>query len=126
MPQVSVVIPTYKRAQFLDEVLQSAFNQTFKDFEVIVVNDGSTDQTKQLLEEYGDKIRYIFQENSGPAKSRNRGIKESLGKYIAFLDADDVWFPLKLEKQIRMFRECPELAMVFHDGVESCRIRHLI
>jgi glycosyltransferase involved in cell wall biosynthesis len=116
MPEVSVVIPTYNRAQFLDEALQSVFNQTFKDFEVIVVDDGSTDRTKQVLEKYGDRIRYIFQENGGPAKARNRGIKESLGKYIAFLDADDVWFPLKLEKQIRMFRECPELGMVFTEN----------
>jgi glycosyltransferase involved in cell wall biosynthesis len=113
MPEVSVIIPTYNSAQFLDEALQSVFDQTFKDFEVIVIDDGSTDQTKQVLEKYGDRIRYIFQENGGPAKARNRGIKESSGKYVAFLDADDVWLPLKLEKQVNTFRHHPELAMVF-------------
>jgi glycosyltransferase involved in cell wall biosynthesis len=73
----------------------------------------STDQTKQVLEKYGDRIRYIFQENGGPAKARNRGIKESFGKYVAFLDADDIWLPLKLEKQVNAFRQHPEVAMVF-------------
>jgi glycosyltransferase involved in cell wall biosynthesis len=113
MPEVSVIIPTYNSAQFLDEALQSVFDQTFKDFEVIVVDDGSTDQTKQVLDKYGDRIRYIFQENGGPAKARNRGIKASSGKYVAFLDADDIWLPLKLKKQVNTFRHRPELAMVF-------------
>jgi glycosyltransferase involved in cell wall biosynthesis len=72
MPEVSVVIPTYNSAQFLGEALQSVFDQTFRDYEIIVVDDGSTDQTKQVIDRYGDKIRYIFQENGGPAKKIGR------------------------------------------------------
>lgn len=118
MPEVSVVIPTYNSAQFLGEALQSVSDQTFKDYEIIVVDDGSTDHTKQIIDKYNGKIRYIFQENGGPAKARNSGIKASSGKYIAFLDADDVWEPTKLEKQVRMFHRCPEVAMIFTEN--SC------
>ena len=72
MPEVSVVIPTYNSAQFLGEALQSVFDQTFRDYEIIVVDDGSTDQTKQVISRYGNEIRYIFQENGGPAKMIGR------------------------------------------------------
>lgn len=113
MPEVSVVIPTYNSAHFLGEALQSVFDQTFKDYELIVVDDGSTDETKQIVAEYGDKIKYIFQENSGPASAKNNGIRNSVGKYIAFLDADDLWLPTKLEKQVKTFQQSPELAMIF-------------
>lgn len=117
MLEVSVVIPTYNSAKFLDEALQSVFDQTFKDYEIIVVDDGSTDQTKQVIDRYGNKIRYLYQENGGPAKARNLGIRHSSGKYIAFLDADDVWLPLKLERQVCMFHQRPELAMVFTENL---------
>ncbi len=113
MPEVSVVIPTYNSAQFLGEALQSIFSQTFDDYEIIVVNDGSTDDTESVVKLYINRIKYIYQENGGPAKARNRGIKESSSKYIAFLDADDIWLPSKLEKQVLMFRQRPELAMIF-------------
>lgn len=116
MPEVSVVIPTYNSAQFIGEALRSVFDQTFKDYEIIVVDDGSTDQTKEVIHRYGNKIRYIFQEQRGPANARNRGIRDSLGQYIAFLDADDVWLPLKLKKQVCMFHRCPPLAMVFTEN----------
>jgi glycosyltransferase involved in cell wall biosynthesis len=116
MPEVSVVIPAYNSAQFLGEALQSVFEQTFKDYEIIVVDDGSTDQTRKVVDRYKDRVRYVFQENGGPAKAKNRGIRDCLGEYIAFLDADDVWLPLKLEKQVSMFRQNPELAMVFTEN----------
>ena len=112
MPEVSVVIPTYNSAQFLGEALQSVFSQTFYDYETIVVNDGSTDDTEKVIDLYNNRIKYILQENGGPARARNYGIKESSGKYIAFLDADDIWLPSKLEKQVLMFRQRPELAMI--------------
>jgi glycosyltransferase involved in cell wall biosynthesis len=118
MPKVSIVIPTYNSAQFLDETLQSVFSQTFNDFEIIVIDDGSTDQTRKVLSKYDDRIRYFLQENGGPAKARNRGIRESLGEYIAFLDADDIWLPTKLEKQVSRFQQNPELGMVFTEN--SC------
>ena len=116
MPEVSVVIPAYNSARFIGEALQSVFDQTFKDYEIIVVDDGSTDSTKQVIDRYGNKIRYVFQQQGGQAKARNRGIRDSLGRFIAFLDADDVWLPLKLEKQVCMFHRCSELAMVFTEN----------
>ena len=88
MPEVSVVIPAYNSARFIGEALQSVFDQTFKDYEIIVVDDGSTDSTKQVIDRYGNKIRYVFQQQGGPAKARNRGIRDSLGRFIAFLDAE--------------------------------------
>src|SRR3990170_628175 len=116
MPEVSVIIPAYNSAQFIGEALQSVFAQTFKDYEILVVDDGSTDHTRKIISEYGDKIKYIFQENAGPAKARNRGIIDAVGIYVAFLDADDLWLPTKLEKQVSMFRQDPELAMVFTEN----------
>ena len=112
MPEVSVIIPTYNSDQFLEKALQSVFNQTFTDYEIIVVDDGSIDQTRQVIANYRDKINYIYQENGGPSKARNRGIRASSAPYIAFLDADDMWLPSKLEQQIAIFHQRPELGMV--------------
>lgn len=115
--QVSVVIPTYNSADFLGEALQSVFDQTFDDYEIIVVDDGSTDNTRSLIERYANRIRYIYQDNGGASKARNRGIAGARGKYIAFLDADDRWEPDKLEKQVGILSANPELGMVFTDAV---------
>lgn len=102
MPKVSVIIPTYNREEFISETIQSVLDQTFKDFEVIVVDDGSTDNTKRELEKFGSRIKVIEQKNSERAASRNNGIKDSTGKYIAFLDSDDLWIKNKLEKQVEI------------------------
>lgn len=107
-PLVSVVIPTYNQPAFLREALESVFSQTFEDYEIIVVNDGSTDGTGALLEQYGGRIRVITQENQGIGRARNRGMDESVGRYIAFLDHDDLWHPLKLETQVRYMQEHPD------------------
>lgn len=108
-PKVSVIIPTYNRADLLPRAISSVLNQTFQDFELIIVDDGSTDNTKQVVEEFQKKdkrIKYIWQENSGgPAKPRNTGIKNSQGEYIAFLDSDDVWLNKKLEIQLNKIGE---------------------
>jgi glycosyltransferase involved in cell wall biosynthesis len=112
--QVSVIIPTYNSARFLAEAIDSVLAQSFKDFEIVVIDDGSTDETKALMLRYGPPVRYIYQENSGVAEARNRGIKESRGRYVAFLDADDTWFPNKLERQVGSL-ENP-------DNKDSCRI----
>ena len=117
MPEVSVVIPAFNAARFLPDALESVFQQTFTDYEVVVVDDGSTDDTAQLVNRYGNRMRYFFQENAGVSRARNRGIRESAGKYIAFLDADDVWLPTKLARQVERFRQRPALGMVFTDGV---------
>ncbi len=108
-PKISVIIPAYNSEKFIKRTIQSVLNQTYKDFEVIIVDDGSTDNTKEVVEEFQKKdsrIKYLWQENSGaPARPKNKGIKESKGKYIAFLDHDDEWLPEKLEKQLVLFEK---------------------
>jgi glycosyltransferase involved in cell wall biosynthesis len=111
-PLVSVIIPTYNSADYIEEALQSVFEQTFQDFEIIVIDDGSTDGTVEVLRKYGDRISYIFQENNGPSSARNRGIRAARGEYIAFLDADDLWVSTKLEKQVSLFLQRKGLGMV--------------
>ena len=111
MPEVSVVIPTYNRAGFLRSAIRSILNQTFQDFEIIVVDDGSTDcSAKEVVSEFRDpRIRYIRHEvNRGGSAARNTGIKSSKGKYIAFLDDDDEWLPEKLERQINVIDSSSE------------------
>ncbi|MEI6614258.1 MAG: glycosyltransferase family A protein, partial [Chrysiogenales bacterium] len=84
---VSVIIPTYNRAHFIAESIESILSQTYKDYEIIIVDDGSTDNTREVLKPFLNKIHYIFQENKGGAEARNTGIKKANGKYIAFLDS---------------------------------------
>lgn len=107
-PKVSVIIPTYNRAQILSRAIKSVLNQTFQDFELIVVDDGSVDNTRQLVvrfQERDSRVNYIWQESSGGVASpRNTGIQHARGAYIAFLDDDDEWMPQKLEKQVALFQ----------------------
>lgn len=99
--KVSVIIPTYNSAHFIIEAVESVLNQTFTDFEILVIDDGSTDATKEvLIEKYGNLVRYFYKENGGVSKARNFGIENAQGKYVAFLDSDDAWIPEKLEKQV--------------------------
>jgi len=100
MPKASIVIPTYNRGKYISATINSVLSQTFKDFEIIVVDDGSTDDTHKELEQFGAKIKIINQPNSERAVSRNNGVKNSSGEYIAFLDSDDLWAENKLEKQV--------------------------
>ncbi len=113
-PRVSIVIPSYNGAQFLEETLDSLFRQTYRNFEIIVVDDGSTDSTRQLLDPYIEEkaIRYIYQENQGLSGARNRGIQASRGQLIAFLDADDLFLPTKLEEQVAVFDQDPTIDLV--------------
>lgn len=112
MPTVSVVIPVYNRAHCIAEAVESVLGQTFRECEVLVVDDGSTDATPEVLARYGDRIRYLRQENAGPAAARNRGIRESRGEFVAFLDSDDLWRPEKLELQVREFRGDDRMGIV--------------
>lgn len=116
-PRVSIIIPTYNRAHMIVECLDSVLTQTYKDFEVIVVDDGSTDDTKKFINPYLDRIQYIKQENQGNAAARNTGIKEAKGEIIAFNDSDDLWLHDKLEKQVRYLDEHPDVDMVCGNGV---------
>jgi len=106
-PTVSVIIPTYNRAELLERAIKSVLNQTYEELELLVVDDGSSDNTESLVARFCDqRIKYIkHADNIGAPATRNTGIKRSKGKYIAFLDSDDEWLPRKLEKQINIFSE---------------------
>ncbi len=116
-PTVSVVIPTYNQAEFLKAAIRSVLAQTFQDFEIIVIDNYSTDGTSHVIRQIGDqRIRLISHRNNGIiASSRNRGILASQGQYVAFLDSDDLWYPRKLEKAAEVFRENPEIGVICHN-----------
>jgi glycosyltransferase involved in cell wall biosynthesis len=110
---ISVVIPTYNYARFLPAALESVLGQTLPPDEIIVVDDGSTDETRDVVERYAARgVRYIRQESEGVSVARNRGIRESRGEFVAFLDADDEWLPEKLELQMSHFQQHPQAALV--------------
>src|SRR5580765_1257337 len=119
MPQtVSVIILTYNYGRFIAEALRGVLAQTHPSSEIIVVDDGSTDDTQEIVAQFGESVKYIRQENSGVCAARNRGVEESSGDYIAFLDADDIWEPTKLEKQVAKFASDPAIALV-HCGMRE-------
>jgi glycosyltransferase involved in cell wall biosynthesis len=102
---VSIIIPTYNRAATIADAVESALSQTYQPIEVIVVDDGSDDDTAAALAGYADRIRLIRQENAGPSAARNRGVAESSGEIVAFLDSDDTWLPEKIRKQVELMQE---------------------
>jgi len=106
MPRFSIIIPTYNRADSIENTLQSCFQQTFSDFEVVVVDDGSTDNSLEILQAINDKrLQVISQQNAGPAAARNTGMDAASGDYLAFLDSDDVWYPDFLQCSDRMLSD---------------------
>ena len=107
LPIVSVIIPTYNRAHLIDKAINSVLSQTYQDYEIIIVDDASTDNTKEVVKDFTDsRISYIFHTNNlDISAARNSGIKASQGKYIALLDSDDEWLPEKLDKQINKFEK---------------------
>src|SRR6267143_1280624 len=107
MPLISVIIPTYNRERFVIKAIDSILNQTVKDYEIIVIDDGSTDGTRTALEAYSKKIRYIYQENAGVSSARNAGIKKAQGEWMAFLDSDDEWTKDYLSTQMAHIRKYP-------------------
>ena len=106
-PKVSVIIPTYNRGWILREAIESVLSQEFTDYELIVVDDGSTDDTPEILEVYGRDIIVLHQSNCGVSAARNRGIAASRGQLVAFLDSDDLWLPRKLTRQVDFFKANP-------------------
>lgn len=108
-PSVSCIIPVYNRERFLSEGIESLLAQTRLPDEIVVVDDGSTDGSADIARGFGDRVRYIHQKNAGPAAARNHGVREAQGDFISFLDADDLWEPTKLERQLQRFAERPEL-----------------
>ncbi|MBD2778481.1 glycosyltransferase family 2 protein [Iningainema tapete] len=113
MLKVSVIIPAYNAMTYLPKTLESVLQQTFTDFEVLIINDGSSDNIVQWAEQIVDsRVKLISQENQRLAAARNTGIAHAQGEYIAFLDADDLWEPTKLEKQVRCLEEHPKVGLV--------------
>jgi len=116
MPKISVIIPTYNHAEFLSDAIESVLQQTYKDIEVIVVNDGSTDNTLEVLKKYQNKITLISQENQGCSSARNTGIRNSNGEYISILDSDDLYRPQKLEHQCKVLDSDNSVGIVYSDA----------
>jgi glycosyltransferase involved in cell wall biosynthesis len=116
-PLVSVIIPSYNCARYVRQAVESALAQTYSPVEIIVVDDGSTDETEQVLAPYRSHIRYLRQANRGLPGARNAGIRISQGEVLAFLDADDVWYPEKLELQVELLLADPQVALVHSDLV---------
>ncbi len=117
-PLVSVVVTTYNQAPYIEQALKSVFAQTYEPFEVIVVDDGSTDDTPIRLAAYKKRVTYIRQKNQGVAGSRNTGIRQARGEFIAFLDGDDLWEPEKLSVQVTTALSHPQSGLIIVDGIE--------
>lgn len=111
--KVSVIIPTFNSAIYLRDAINSVLDQTYSALEAIVIDDGSTDETASVIKSFPDRVIYIRQERSGPSNARNRGIAAATGEYVAFLDADDIWLPSKLEKQLKSLQQYPEAGLVY-------------
>ncbi|MFC1510445.1 glycosyltransferase family 2 protein [Candidatus Omnitrophota bacterium] len=114
--KVSILVPSYNGAKYLPDALNSALKQTYQDFEILIMDDGSTDNTKEVLapflEAHSDKIRYFYQENQGLACARNAAISHAQGEYLALLDADDIWLPQRLEKTVAVIEADPQVGLV--------------
>ncbi len=120
MPNVTVIIPLYNKARYILRALNSVAQQKYRDYEVIIVNDGSTDNSAELAENFGDpRFRVIHQKNAGPGAARNHGIAEARTPLIAFLDADDEWFPDHLETAVRIFEQNPALGCLTQGHVDE-------
>lgn len=115
--KVSVVIPSYNSARYVVAAVESVLAQTFRDFEILVIDDGSTDETKEVLKKYGDVVRYLYKPNGGVSKARNYGIEKARGKYVAFLDADDLWMPEKLEKQVALLESNADAGLSYTSAI---------
>lgn len=128
-PFFTVIIPAFNRERFIGKAIRSVLRQTCDDFEIIVVDDGSTDRTKKAVKAFGDRVKYIYQKNQGPSAARNTGILHAKGEYIAFLDSDDCFFPSKLEANKRFLEKHPECKFLYswyyekRDGVRKRRIQ---
>jgi glycosyltransferase involved in cell wall biosynthesis len=114
-PKISVVIPVFNGERFIGDAIESVLTQTFMDFEVIVVDDGSLDQTETVVREFSERVAYYRQENRGAGAARNLGVSCARGEWIAFLDADDVWYPQKLAAQLEAAATSPAIAFVYSD-----------
>jgi glycosyltransferase involved in cell wall biosynthesis len=117
MPRVSAIITTYNRKAFVLEAVESVLAQTYEDYELIVVDDGSGDGTGEVLAHYGEQLLYTFQPNEGVSAARNRGLEIAQGEFIAFLDSDDLWLPEKLQQQVDFMDEHPQAQICYTDEI---------
>lgn len=126
-PFVSVIIPTYNRSAYVKDAIESVLSQSYSNLEIIVVDDGSTDDTRDVITLFADRVRYFYQDNKGPSSARNMGISEATGDFVAFLDSDDLWRQDKLEKQLKLFGENSRLGLVAsgHDVINH-RGEHIL
>lgn len=119
MPFFSVIIPLFNKEKFIEATLKSVLNQTFIDFEILIINDGSTDNSATIIEEFDDpRIRYFLKENAGVSSARNDGIKKAQSNYITFIDADDYWYPDFLEEMFKILQNYPQ-QKVFSAAIEE-------
>lgn len=109
---ISVIIPVYNGEAFLSETIESVFKQTYQNFEIIIIDDGSTDKSGEICQSFGDSVSYFYQNNCGAGQARNNGFKKSNGDFVAFLDTDDYWLPTKLEKQVAVLQANQEFDAV--------------
>lgn len=117
MPKVSVIIPTYNRAKTLKEAIDSVLSQRYADLELIVVDDGSTDETREIILSYLPYLNYLYQEHRGVSTARNKGITHARGDYFAFLDSDDLWLPDKLCLQMKFMEDHPEALICYTEEI---------
>ncbi|RLB05643.1 MAG: glycosyltransferase family 2 protein, partial [Deltaproteobacteria bacterium] len=117
IPRVSVIIPTYNRRTLLLEAVESVLAQTYSDFELIVVDDGSTDGTEEAIKRYGSRLIYTYQPHQGVSAARNKGIEIARGELVAFLDSDDLWLPKKLQIQVTFMDQHPEVQLCYTDEI---------
>jgi glycosyltransferase involved in cell wall biosynthesis len=123
---ISVVIPAYNAARFIHTTLASVLAQSYSDYEIIVVDDGSTDNTGDIVKTYGNKVKYIYQSNAGDGPARNTGIRAASGEWIAFLDHDDEWLPEKLEHQVEFLNNHPDLCWCATGYYQKYGTRHAV
>ena len=112
---VTVVIPTYNRSAIVRRAIESALNQTYANLECVVVDDGSSDDTRSVVESYGPRVRYFYQENAGVTAARNHAMRRAQGEFLAFLDSDDLWKPWRIESQVAALRRHPEAGLAWTD-----------
>jgi glycosyltransferase involved in cell wall biosynthesis len=110
---ISCIIPVFNGESYLAEALESVLAQTYQPVEIVVVDDGSTDGTAEVAAHYGERVHYVWQSNAGQTAARNLGLSAAQGEFVAFLDADDMWHPEKIEQQIDRLRERPEIDLCF-------------
>lgn len=117
MASVSVIIPAFNASRYIRHTLRSVLDQDYRNVEIIVVNDGSTDDTEESVREFGGQVRYLRKKNGGQGSARNAGMAVACGEFFAFVDADDLWLPPKLRLQMELFGSHPDLGLVYSDAV---------